>query len=114
MPRTHDQRFDGFVVGYVPRDWLASTRLPARYRAPFRALGSRACDAELVISGVRVVGAACVCGWRSPPCIGLGPAHWEHSTVHVSPHADAALAALWREHAASFEARASSARTDSR
>jgi hypothetical protein len=111
MKRTHEQRFDGFAVGYVPRDWLPRAgavelrtrrpfaRLPERYRAPLRALGSRACDAELVISGVRVVGAGCVCGWRSPLCIGLGPALWERSAVQLSPRADAALAALWCEHA---------------
>jgi hypothetical protein len=111
MRGTHEQRFDGFVVGYVPRDWMPRAgavelrtrrplaRLPERYRAPLRALGSRACDAELVISGVRVVGAACVCGWRSPLCVGLGPAHWERSAVHVSPRADDALAALWCDHA---------------
>jgi hypothetical protein len=100
--RTHEQRFDGYVVGYVPRDWPApggALELCTRYRAPLRVLGSRACDAELVTSGVRVVGAACLCGWRSPLCIGLGPALWERAAVHVSQRADAALAALWREHA---------------
>jgi len=99
MSQTHDQRFDGFAVAYIPRDWLPRERLPKRYRAPLRELGSRARDAELVLPGLRVVAAACVCGWRSPLCIGLGPAHWECSAVHVSPRADAALAALWREHA---------------
>jgi hypothetical protein len=111
MPRTHAQRFDGYVVGYVPRNWMPRAgavelrtrrpfaRLPECYREPLRALGSRACDAELVIAGVLVVGAGCMCGWRSAPCVGLGPARWERSAVHVSLRADAALATLWREHA---------------
>jgi hypothetical protein len=106
MPRAHEHRYDGFVVGYVPGDWRPSAPLPERYSAPLRALGSSAFDAELVVAGVRVVGAGCTCGWRSVPCIGLGVAHWERSSVYVTQHADAALAALWREHAASFGARA--------
>jgi hypothetical protein len=118
MPRTHAQHFDGYIVGYVPTAWQPHAgavelrtrrpfaRLPERYRAPLRALGSRACDAELVIAGVRFVGAGCTCGWLSSPCVGFGPARWERSAVLVSPRAEAALAALWREHAAGFEATA--------
>jgi len=103
MPRTHEQRFDGFVVGWVPRAAAAlrPPRLPKRYRAPLRELGSRAGDADLVIPHVRVVSAGCLCGWRSVPCIGLGPARWERSSMHVSPRADAVLTTLWREHASS-------------
>ena len=104
--RPHAELFDGYVVGFVPLAWHPTAPLPERYSAPLRTLGSRASDAELVLERIRIVAACCTCGWQSVPCVGLGPAHWERSAVHVSQHADAALAALWREHAASFEARA--------
>jgi len=114
MPRKQEHPYEGFVVGYARLDRTPRAvalrmrrplaRPPGRYRAPLRELSSR--DADLVIHDVRVVGAACLCGWRSLLCVGLGPALWERSVMRVSPRADAVLSALWAEHAAVFGARA--------
>lgn len=102
---------EGYVVAYVPRDWIAvasTTELgPSRpavivddagvSNGPWRELGMHPLDREYVIRGVRHVGAACSCGWRSPRY--AATAEWRESYVERSEVLDEALWRLWRRHA---------------
>jgi hypothetical protein len=111
----HDERGDheGFVVAYVPRDWvptlsaieIGSARLVAIVPhssisgGPWRELGVHPLDREHVIRGFSLVGAACECGWRSPRRNALGTgAAWAPSYVERSEPLEQSLCKLWREH----------------
>jgi hypothetical protein len=71
-------RHEGFVVGYVPRDWtptaaataIGSSRpvavLEHYSTASLRELGVLAADNEHDVHAICVVGYGCSCGWRSP------------------------------------------------
>lgn len=114
MGRMHslDERYEheGYLVGYVPRDWQPSggavaigsrkpaSRLPDYSAAdPLRELGSET-DRKHVIAGVRVVGYACGCGWRAPLVELDEPLEWFPATFDRSEELDDQLAVPWSKH----------------
>lgn len=102
---------NGYPVAYVPRRWspcpaavdMRSRRPVAvlpRYDdgASLRELGPLSAEAELVVVGVRVLGSACTCGWRSPRMALAVPIRWPLTVeLHLRT---AALERLWCAHAA--------------
>jgi hypothetical protein len=105
---------EGYVVAYVPRDWTAHPTAIAlrgerpvaaldpayaRSTAPLRELGTHAVDHMMIVHGLRVVGAACTCGWRSPRQLSEPPLEWFPSCLN-EPAFDSGspLVTLWSEH----------------
>lgn len=112
MGRLHelDERaeHEGYVVGYVPRDWLptpAATAIgssrrvavlePYSSRRVLRELGMLAEDRDYDVHGICVVGYACGCGWRSPYRELGRPFEWSPCIVHSSEWIDDLLAEKW-------------------
>jgi hypothetical protein len=101
-------KHEGYVVGYVPRDWvprasataIGSSRLVAVLECygtgvPLRELGIVADDHEHDIHGIRIIGYACSCGWRSPYRELGKPFEWSPSIVHWSEWTEDLLAQTW-------------------
>jgi hypothetical protein len=117
---------EGYVVGYVPRNWTPpvapvptlgvvgkpeTTRCAAAWATAHvplshaldshcRELGSHAVDHKTIIQGVRLVGAACDCGWRSPRRMLGSAVEWSPSSVHCEDYLAELLERLWRAHVA--------------
>jgi hypothetical protein len=112
MGRWHERdergEHEGYLVGYVPRDWvptasaaaIGSSRPVAMLehhgtRIPLRELGLLAVDREHDVHGICVAGYACACGWRSPYRELGQPLEWSPCIVHPSEVLDDMLAQKW-------------------
>lgn len=113
MGRFHERdehgEHEGYVVGYVPCDWvptaaataIGSSRpvavLDKRYGTGgvLRELGLLAADRDHEVHGICVVGYACSCGWRSPYREQLPPVEWSPNVVHWSEWIEDLLAKKW-------------------
>lgn len=111
-----DQRYEheGYVVAYVPRDWVPTASATAlgsgrpvalvEYipgsRGPWRELGVQPLDHDYVIRGLGFVGAACECGWRSPRrnAFGVTDLEWTPSSVERPSYIEEKLEKLWAAH----------------
>lgn len=103
---------EGYVVGYVPRDWMptaaataiGSTRPVAvlgHYspRSPLRELGALEADRQHDVHGIAVVGYACTCGWRSRYREEQASVEWSPNIVHWSESLEGELAQeCWAPH----------------
>lgn len=103
---------EGWVVAYVPRDWVPGDAVPELHSGwplaivpsattadrQVRELGSHPPDRTHAIRGFVWVGAACDCGWRSPRVRAAEGVEWSPNSVHRSEVLDAALQLLWRAH----------------
>jgi hypothetical protein len=101
---------EGYMVGYVPQGWLPLSAavalhskrpvagLPERYGPPLRELGTVEADREHDVDGVRWVGAACPCGWRSPLRELDTPLEWMPAILLPPPELETEVCALWRAH----------------
>jgi hypothetical protein len=118
MGWTHDRdtrgEHEGFVVAYVPRDWLPTPSAAAlgsgrpvalvEYvpgsRGPLRELGVHPLDRDYVIRGFGEVGAACECGWRSPRrnAFGVPGVEWSPNVVERPAQLEEKLERLWAAH----------------
>lgn len=110
----HDERgaHEGFIVGYVPRDWvpLAAARAidstrnvaalePYGTRGVLRELGMLEADRNIEVHGVYVIGYGCDCGWRSPYYEAGNPLEWTPCVVHWPEWLEERLAEkYWRPH----------------
>jgi len=104
---------EGYVVGYVPRDWFPSDVVPELHSGwPLAVVPAAAADDRLVrelgthpldrghaIRGILWVGAACDCGWRSPRHR-AAQVEWFPNMVERSDELDERMRRLWLEHVA--------------
>ena len=112
MGRWHERdergEHEGYVMGYVPRDWVPTASATAigssrpvavlehhGTRIPLRELGLLAADREHDVHGICVAGYACACGWRSPYRELGQPIEWSPCIVHPSEWLDDMLAQKW-------------------
>lgn len=103
---------EGYVVAYVPRDWVPGDAVPELHSGwpvavvpsaqaadlLVREIGSNPLDRTHAIRGFVWVGAACDCGWRSPRIRAAADVEWSPNSVLRPTRLDDALAQLWHAH----------------
>jgi len=107
-PNDEGSMHEGFVVGYVPRDWRAvavarafDSKRPVAVLQPYRAngvlreLGMLEDERDIEVQGIYVIGYGCACGWRSPYYECGQPLEWAPCIVHRPEWLDEHLARKW-------------------